>query len=107
MMPRGARRVSVRWWLFSAISLNWACWTTWKNQNPQASRPKATPIDTLQHREALGEPASIFGNCHNCNYRFKNRPARRLSTKPGKPLNHLERDHADEGISERLAHDRV
>ena len=36
-----------------------------------------------QHREAMGEPSSIFGNCHNRNYRFKNRPARRLSTKPG------------------------
>jgi hypothetical protein len=36
-----------------------------------------------EHREALGQPASIFGNCHKCNYRFKNRPARRLSTKPG------------------------
>ena len=47
MMPRGARSVSVRWWLFSAISLNLACCTTWKNQNPQASRPNATPIATL------------------------------------------------------------
>ena len=83
MMPRGARRVSVRWWLFSAISLNWACCTTWKNQKPHGEQDEGDGNRHPQHGEAVGEPAPIFGNCHNGNYRFKNRPARRLSTKPG------------------------
>ena len=39
--PRGARRGGVRWWLFSAISRNLACWKTWKNQKPASSRPNA------------------------------------------------------------------
>ena len=44
--PRGARRGSVRWWLFSAISRNLACWKTWKNQKPPSSSTKTTLMTT-------------------------------------------------------------
>jgi len=45
-MPRGARSASVRWWLFSAISSNFAFWTTWRNQKHIASTAKTTMVAT-------------------------------------------------------------
>ena len=44
--PRGARSGSVRWWLFSAISRNFSCCTTWKYQNASASAAKTTVTAT-------------------------------------------------------------
>ena len=39
---RRAQRAACRWWLFSAISRNFSCCTTWKNQNASASTTKTT-----------------------------------------------------------------
>src|SRR5581483_2567428 len=44
--PRGARNGSVRWWLFSASSSNFACCTTCSIQKPNTRTPNSTPIDT-------------------------------------------------------------
>ncbi len=43
-IPRGARSASVRWWLFSAISSNFAFWTTWSAQKLTASIEKTTTM---------------------------------------------------------------
>ena len=69
--PRGARSVSVRWWLFSAISWNLACCTTWKNQKPPASRPNADQHRHPQHGEPGREAPPIFGNGHEASYRYR------------------------------------
>ena len=44
--PRGARSGSSRWWLFSAISWNFACWMIWKNQKLAASMANNTTATT-------------------------------------------------------------
>ena len=41
-MLRGGRSGSVRWWLFSAISLNFSFSTTWSTQNDTASAVNTT-----------------------------------------------------------------
>ena len=79
-------------------------------EEPEAAGQQAegdAQNDTCSTGEAWVEPASIFGNGHKLSdYRFKNRPARRLSTKPGSHSIIWNADHADEGVSERLADDR-
>ena len=50
--PRGARSASVRWWLFSAISSNFACWTTCSTQKLTAST-----ANTRRHTRPAGRRA--------------------------------------------------
>ena len=48
--PRGARSASVRWWLFSAISSNFACCTTCSTQKLTARIENTTVIEVLEAR---------------------------------------------------------
>ena len=50
--PRGAGSGSARRWLFSAISRNFSCWATWKNQKATASTREHHGDDVLQRRRA-------------------------------------------------------
>ena len=58
--PRRAARAarSVRWWLFSAISSNFACWTTCSTQKLTASTENSDGDDVLQH----GQPDRRSGD---------------------------------------------
>ena len=87
--------VKRRWVDLGANSFWSFCIDYWQGAERSEDAVRGVSRNRVDYRESLSpddfavfarlrdcEPAPIFGNCHNSDYRFKNRPARRLSTKP-------------------------
>ena len=64
MTPRGARSGSVRWWLFSAISLYLRVLRDLEKPEAADEQHEGASHHTLQHGDAQREPAFVFRDCH-------------------------------------------
>ena len=112
--PRGARSGSVRWWLFSAISRNLACWKTWKNQKPPSEQGEHGEHRHAQHADPrLQAPAILrdrtcwlcilYPYLHYRRHRFTRirRPAAARAVRAA-GVHRPDPDHPDHGVADGL-----